>query len=397
MTVIRNRDGKVMYEDPDKTVRQLVQEHKNHLERADLKGADLHGLDLTGANLYRAVLAGANIDDAVLEGADLRWTDLEHASLLRANLDGANLTDARLSDATFHDARLDGADLTDALVYNTDFFTASLRGTNLTNVYMGHAYAGHTDFTSSDLTDAILSTSSILAQAHAVAPDAGPGEDISLDWTDAGDNGYEALLDHIWEAWLGMDGIEGCAKDTGAWSVIDPDKALTFDAGYPGHLAPWYPTFMLSIPRDPSANPDNPDDDAPTGSVLVTVDGWDLAQAVADHAGCGTTPEVVSSVADLRQEAEDTLENCYGLTFLGPDGLDTDGLDGFIRDMTDWRGGGFCWNADFVDADGQPNDPIDQAARDNGALDVTPAPEAPDAAADGPAASPATAEPGMGI
>lgn len=372
MAILMHTNGKIIAQDPKKDIRQLVMENKDALWRADLRGTDLHGLDLSGC--------------------DLRGAILDHASLLRADLRGADLAGACLDEATFHDARLDGADLTDALVYGTDFFTAGLRGAILTGVCMGHA-----DFTSSDLTDAILPTSSILAQAHATAPDAGPDEDISLDWSAAGNDDYEALLDHIWGAWLCMDGIEEHAKDTGARKGIDTGQALTDVLAGASYVAPRYPAFTLSIPRDPSANPDNPDDDAPTGSVLVTVDGWDLAQAVADHTGY-TTPEVVTTVADLRLDAEDILENCYGLTFRGTDGdIDTDGLDGFIRDMTVRRGDGLCWNAEYCDAAMLPDDAIIQAARDNGAVDITPDPEAPAAASNGPAAGPTTADPGMGI
>ena len=60
---------------------------ENDGERANLRGADLHGADLRGANLYDAHLRGANLYEANLCGANLYGEKLLKTPLFILNLD----------------------------------------------------------------------------------------------------------------------------------------------------------------------------------------------------------------------------------------------------------------------------------------------------------------------
>ena len=92
-----------------KTLKSILEAHKEWLivaggSRANLRGANLRGADLSVANLRVADLGGANLSgadlrDVNLSVADLRDVDLGGASLRGANLSGANLSSANLCSA----------------------------------------------------------------------------------------------------------------------------------------------------------------------------------------------------------------------------------------------------------------------------------------------------------
>ena len=83
-----------------------AENHKQALETAVQRGADLQRADLQGADLQGARLQGADLQRARLQEADLQRADLRGADLQRADLRGARLRGARL-----RGARLRGADL----------------------------------------------------------------------------------------------------------------------------------------------------------------------------------------------------------------------------------------------------------------------------------------------
>jgi ABC-type sugar transport system substrate-binding protein len=85
-------------------------------ERADWRGADLHGailarVDLSGAVMAGADLRGANLQRANLVGADLRGADLQGADLRFANASEADFRGADLREAAATGAMLRRADL----------------------------------------------------------------------------------------------------------------------------------------------------------------------------------------------------------------------------------------------------------------------------------------------
>ena len=100
-------------------------------ERADLRGANLHGADLRDANLHGADLRDANLRDANLEGAHLRDAFFYRANLTGVDLTGANLTDAILTGANLTGANLEGAFLKGAILRGANLANASLYGANL--------------------------------------------------------------------------------------------------------------------------------------------------------------------------------------------------------------------------------------------------------------------------
>lgn len=81
MTELKRRDGTLIVEDENKTIRQLCEENGAYLNGAYLNGADLNGAYLTGAHLNGAYLNGAYLNGADLTGADLTGAHLNGAHL----------------------------------------------------------------------------------------------------------------------------------------------------------------------------------------------------------------------------------------------------------------------------------------------------------------------------
>jgi uncharacterized protein YjbI with pentapeptide repeats len=71
MAQILNRYGTVMFEDANKSLRELIEANKRKLSEANLVVADLRGIDLVRANLKGANLAGADLTKANWIGVDL--------------------------------------------------------------------------------------------------------------------------------------------------------------------------------------------------------------------------------------------------------------------------------------------------------------------------------------
>ena len=86
MAILKKRNGSMIVEDQNKSIRQLTEKN-----RADLYEADLSEADLSGANLYEANLSEA---------------DLSGANLYGANLYEANLSEVKIKFNTFPSIRL---------------------------------------------------------------------------------------------------------------------------------------------------------------------------------------------------------------------------------------------------------------------------------------------------
>lgn len=82
--------------------------------RANLAGADLHGLSLAFKDLSLAVLRGANLDHCDLRGAKLWGADLREASLRGADLSRAVLRRAKLKGSILESAIIEGCDWREA-------------------------------------------------------------------------------------------------------------------------------------------------------------------------------------------------------------------------------------------------------------------------------------------
>lgn len=70
MTRLYTIDGKLIFDEPDLTLKEAVKKHKDNLVGADLDYADLSGANLEGANLFKAILSGANLEGVDLSNAD---------------------------------------------------------------------------------------------------------------------------------------------------------------------------------------------------------------------------------------------------------------------------------------------------------------------------------------
>jgi uncharacterized protein YjbI with pentapeptide repeats len=101
MTKIYNTNNKLMFQDDNLSLKELVEKNKENLKYANLTGANLMGADLRFANLRFTDLTEA----------DLREANLGYADLTGANLSGANLFEADLREADLREANLGYANL----------------------------------------------------------------------------------------------------------------------------------------------------------------------------------------------------------------------------------------------------------------------------------------------
>ena len=112
---------------------------KDAVEEAVMRGTDLRGANLSDANLGGADLRGANLSDAYLRGANIRYADLSGANLCCANLGGANLRGANIGGANLCGANLCCANLGGANLRCANLGDANLCGANLRGANLGGA------------------------------------------------------------------------------------------------------------------------------------------------------------------------------------------------------------------------------------------------------------------
>ena len=99
-----------------KSLKEKLNEYRNLLTNADLRGANLSGVDLRGTNLSGVDLRDADLRDVDLRGAILRGADLRNVDLEDADLRGVDLREANLSGAILRGADLGDAILSDAIL-----------------------------------------------------------------------------------------------------------------------------------------------------------------------------------------------------------------------------------------------------------------------------------------
>ncbi|WP_321419211.1 pentapeptide repeat-containing protein [uncultured Desulfobacter sp.] len=119
---------------PDRPV--LLQ--NSNLEKAYLRGADLHGADFRRANLRGADLSGAKLCDGSRRWADLSGADLREADLCLTDFRGANLLGANFSRAYLYYTNLSWTDLSFADFHDADLW-ACLYKAVLTSVDLSQA------------------------------------------------------------------------------------------------------------------------------------------------------------------------------------------------------------------------------------------------------------------
>ncbi|MFL5804404.1 MAG: pentapeptide repeat-containing protein [Roseiflexaceae bacterium] len=135
------------------TIDWLGERRVEHLAEEQLKaqliremGSTDNGIALRAVRELRArewledgSLEWADLDKANLRGADLHMAYLQIARLGRSNLQGANLHGANLEGAFLYDTDLRGAELYGAVLYDADLHRADLRGANLSLVHLSDA------------------------------------------------------------------------------------------------------------------------------------------------------------------------------------------------------------------------------------------------------------------
>jgi len=114
---------------------------KAHLElaqciRAHMKQIDLRHAHLQGASLREAYMEKANLYEAHLEGATLSGTRLKAASLSGAHMEGASIGGARLENAFLRNTHLEGARLYGARLDHASLIGASLEGALMRRVHL---------------------------------------------------------------------------------------------------------------------------------------------------------------------------------------------------------------------------------------------------------------------
>ena len=104
--------------------------------RAEMKQIDLRHAHLEGASLREAFMEKANLYEAHLEGATLSGTRLKAASLSNAHMEGASVGGARLENAFLRNTHLEGARLFGARLDRASLIGAHLEGAMLRRVHL---------------------------------------------------------------------------------------------------------------------------------------------------------------------------------------------------------------------------------------------------------------------
>jgi uncharacterized protein YjbI with pentapeptide repeats len=130
--------------------------------RPDLRKANLKGADLRGANLSDANLKGADLSDADLRGAHLSDAYLNDSHLWDADLSDADLRGAHLNDADLWGAHLSNADLKGADLNNANFRDSDLRDSDLSEAILRGADLRGADLSEADLRGADLSEATLM-------------------------------------------------------------------------------------------------------------------------------------------------------------------------------------------------------------------------------------------
>jgi uncharacterized protein YjbI with pentapeptide repeats len=104
--------------------------------RAEMKQIDLRHAHLEGASLREAFMEKANLYEAHLEGATLSGTRLKAASLSNAHAEGASIGGARLENAFLRNTHLEGARLFGARLDRASLIGAHLEGAMLRRVHL---------------------------------------------------------------------------------------------------------------------------------------------------------------------------------------------------------------------------------------------------------------------
>ena len=185
---IKKINGEIIFKANVDNIKDAVEEAVMRGE--DLRDANLRGANLRYADLSDAYLRGSDLGGADLGGANLGGADLRDANLGGANFCGANLRYADLGDANLRGANLRYADLSDAYLGGADLGGADLRDANLSDAYLGGADLGGADLRDANLRGAELRG----ARSIPYIPLACPSDGEFTGWKKVGDKLIRLLI-----------------------------------------------------------------------------------------------------------------------------------------------------------------------------------------------------------
>ena len=195
---IKKINGEIIFKANVDNIKDAVEEavmRGEDLRDANLRDADLREANLRDANLGGANLCGADLSCADLGGANLGGADLSGADLSDADLGGANLRYADLSDAYLRGADLGGADLGGANLCGADLRDANLGGANFCGANLRYADLGGADLGGADLRDANLSDADLRGtRSIPYIPLACPSDGEFTGWKKVGDKLIRLLI-----------------------------------------------------------------------------------------------------------------------------------------------------------------------------------------------------------
>jgi len=200
-----------------------------NLSRADLRHADLRHADLMEANLAQAdlteaILSTANLKnakltDAILYRADLRIADLSGAKLFRANLRKAKLRSAMLTEASFLEADLREAQLAEAILIRAVLRKAKLKESNLCSTECASADFSYADATRMRLDNADL-TGAMAVGANLVKADLSEANLSKADFSEADLTGARLERAIMTETKFERANLKGCSVyGVSAWGL----------------------------------------------------------------------------------------------------------------------------------------------------------------------------------
>ncbi|HEX5155811.1 MAG TPA: pentapeptide repeat-containing protein [Ktedonobacterales bacterium] len=131
-----------------------------HLERSDLREAQLQGADLRGARLDFARAEGARLELAQCVRAEMKQVDLRHA-----HLEGASLREAFMEKANLYEAHLEGATLSGTRLKAASLSNAHMEGASVGGARLENAFLRNTHLEGARLFGARLDRASLIG-AH---------------------------------------------------------------------------------------------------------------------------------------------------------------------------------------------------------------------------------------
>lgn len=110
-----------------------------NFQDSDARAADLQQADMKNADLRRANFTAANFMNATMQNVECQFAILNQANLSETNLTNANFSWSHLVSANFSNANLTQANFNEAILNNSNFSDANLTAVNFTKADLHNA------------------------------------------------------------------------------------------------------------------------------------------------------------------------------------------------------------------------------------------------------------------